>query len=124
MESKNKYKFSPIFNSFIALVVVIVFCSGRLTGQTGYIENMPTEIAPVNAPFDMPEFERPQIPNRIFDIREFEAVKMEQRNSKKCTEAINKAIEAAHEAGGGRVNIPEGNWLCGPIHLKSNINLH
>jgi parallel beta-helix repeat protein len=38
--------------------------------------------------------------------------------------AINKAIEAAVKAGGGRVLIPAGTYLSGSIHLQSNINLH
>src|SRR5205085_2469238 len=28
------------------------------------------------------------------------------------------------QVGGGRVLIPPGKWLTGPIHLKSNIDLH
>lgn len=38
--------------------------------------------------------------------------------------AINKAIEAAVAAGGGTVRVPAGNYLCGSIRLKSNVNLH
>ncbi|MDB6171896.1 MAG: glycosyl hydrolase family 88 [Chthoniobacteraceae bacterium] len=41
-----------------------------------------------------------------------------------CTEAITKATAACHAAGGGRVVIPQGVWLTGAIHLKSNVNLH
>jgi len=37
--------------------------------------------------------------------------------------AINKAIEDAASKGGGTVLVPAGNYLCGSIHLKSNINL-
>jgi len=37
--------------------------------------------------------------------------------------AINKAIDAAAEAGGGTVLVPAGTYLCGSIHLKSNIHL-
>jgi unsaturated rhamnogalacturonyl hydrolase len=40
------------------------------------------------------------------------------------TEAIHRTIQAANKAGGGRVLIPSGRWLTGPIHLMSNINLH
>ena len=40
------------------------------------------------------------------------------------TEAFRKAIEACHAAGGGRVVVPAGTFLTGPIHLKSNVNLH
>lgn len=38
--------------------------------------------------------------------------------------AINAAVTAASEAGGGRVVLPAGTYLCGSIHLKSNIELN
>ena len=41
-----------------------------------------------------------------------------------CTEAFRKAIEACTKAGGGRVVVTAGKFYCGPIHLKSNVNLH
>ena len=41
-----------------------------------------------------------------------------------CTRAIATAIAACAQAGGGRVLIPPGQWLTGPIHLHSNIDLH
>ena len=37
--------------------------------------------------------------------------------------AINKAIAAAAEAGGGTVLLPPGTYLSGSIRLKSNIHL-
>ncbi len=37
--------------------------------------------------------------------------------------AINRAIEACSEAGGGKVVIPEGTWNTGAITLKSQVNL-
>jgi len=37
--------------------------------------------------------------------------------------AIDKAIEAAAASGGGTVLLPAGTYLCGSIHLKSNIHL-
>jgi polygalacturonase len=37
--------------------------------------------------------------------------------------AINNAIEECAKAGGGTVRIPAGTYLCGSIHLMSNINL-
>jgi len=62
-----------------------------------------------------------QFPDRDFNITDFGAVADGQKD---CTEAIGKAIAAAHEAGGGRVVVPPGTFLTGPIHLKSNVNLH
>lgn len=38
--------------------------------------------------------------------------------------AFAKAIAACTDAGGGRVVVPAGDFLTGPIHLKSNVNLH
>ncbi|WP_439696867.1 glycoside hydrolase family 28 protein [Mucilaginibacter sp. AW1-7] len=40
------------------------------------------------------------------------------------TKGINKAIDAAATAGGGTVYFPAGNYLCGSIHLQSNISLY
>ena len=40
------------------------------------------------------------------------------------THAINAAIQFMHQKGGGVVVIPRGQWVSGPIVLKSNINLH
>ncbi|WP_198411318.1 glycoside hydrolase family 28 protein [Marinimicrobium alkaliphilum] len=86
----------------------------------------PYEIAPIQAPFPMPQMERPSIPDRTFNIRDFgaETFSGSQTSDKLVTEAIHRAIEAANRAGGGKVVIPRGQWLTGPIHLMSNINLH
>jgi polygalacturonase len=40
------------------------------------------------------------------------------------TVAIQKAIDAAAKAGGGRVIVPDGNYVTGPIEIKSNVELH
>lgn len=42
----------------------------------------------------------------------------------KATAAFAAAIDAVHKAGGGRVEVPAGEWLTGAIHLKSNVELH
>jgi polygalacturonase len=42
-----------------------------------------------------------------------------------CYAAFAAAIAACHQAGGGRVVIPAGDWYCaGPIVLLSNVNVH
>lgn len=38
--------------------------------------------------------------------------------------AINNAIEACAANGGGQVYLPAGNYLCGSIRMKSNVELH
>jgi len=41
-----------------------------------------------------------------------------------CSAAIAAAIAACHRAGGGRVVVPAGVYVSGPIHLLSNVNLY
>ncbi len=41
-----------------------------------------------------------------------------------CTESFKKAIVTCSENGGGRVVVPKGVYLTGPIHLENNVNLH
>ena len=55
-----------------------------------------------------------------FDVRTFGA-KGDGRTLD--TEAINRAITAAHGAGGGTVRIPAGTYLSTSIHLQSNVGL-
>jgi unsaturated rhamnogalacturonyl hydrolase len=38
--------------------------------------------------------------------------------------AFARAIDSCHQAGGGKVIVPAGEYLSGPIHLKSGVNLH
>lgn len=40
------------------------------------------------------------------------------------TPALQRAIDAASSQGGGTVWVPAGRYLCGTIHLKSNVTLH
>ena len=40
------------------------------------------------------------------------------------TQFIQKAIDACHEKGGGKVIIPEGTFVTGTIYIKDNVNLH
>jgi polygalacturonase len=63
----------------------------------------------------------PVFPDRDFDITRYGA-KGDGRTD--CTDAFRQAIAACSAAGGGRVVVPEGRFLTGPIHLRSRINLH
>ena len=72
-------------------------------------------------PFSMPEVEQPSFPDYQVNICDFGA---KSDGVTLNTEAINNAIKAVHDKGGGKVIIPEGLWLTGPIVLQSNVNLH
>ena len=78
-------------------------------------------IAPIKAPFDMPQLQRPVFPERSFNITDYGA---NGDGTTKNTDAFRKAIAACHAAGGGTVLVPRGKWFTGAIHFKSNVNLH
>jgi polygalacturonase len=63
----------------------------------------------------------PTIPDKTFNIQHYGAV---GDNATDNTNAIQKAINAAVNAGGGEVVVPAGVYLCGPLRFASNLNLH
>ncbi|HEV2781595.1 MAG TPA: glycoside hydrolase family 28 protein [Actinophytocola sp.] len=63
----------------------------------------------------------PSFPRRSYDITRFGAA---GNGTTDCTEAFRQAIAECHVNGGGRVLVPPGRYLTGPIHLRSNVNLH
>jgi polygalacturonase len=62
-----------------------------------------------------------EFPDRICDVTTYGA-----RGSRIFldTEAFQRAIDACHAQGGGTVLVPRGEYLIGPIFLRSNIRLH
>jgi len=87
--------------------------------QVNYIST--EKIAPLEAPFDMPQLKRPVFFNAVFDITDFGAKADKEFNN---AHAINKAINTCTSKGGGHVIIPKGEYYTGPLILQSNVNLH
>ncbi len=63
----------------------------------------------------------PKFPQREFPITDYGAVPGGTTN---CSAAFAAAIEACAGSGGGRVVVPDGRFLTGPLHLRSNVELH
>lgn len=59
--------------------------------------------------------------NRVFNVRNYGA---KGDGVSKDTDALEKALAACEASGGGRVVIPPGTYLTGPIHLRSRTDLH
>lgn len=64
--------------------------------------------------------ERPQIPPKEFDLRQYGA----SGEGEDASTAFARALAACREAGGGRILVPPGRYRSGPIHLSSNTELH
>jgi len=72
-----------------------------------------------DAPKILERVRAPVFPERDFPITQFGAVAGSDASA-----AIASAIDACHAAGGGRVVVPAGEFVTGPIVLASNVNLH
>ena len=104
--------------SITAITIAVIGLSGAMPApkhKTVY------KTVTVSAPFPMEPIKEYVFPARDFPINKYGAVADGKTNNSK---AIARAIAACNRAGGGRVVIPAGEWLTGPIHLKSNVNLH
>lgn len=64
----------------------------------------------------------PTFPDRDFNILDYG--KRSDKEGHLYTDLINNTIKRCNKAGGGRVVIPAGTWLTGPITILSNVNLH
>jgi polygalacturonase len=63
----------------------------------------------------------PRFPHREVRVTDFGAV---GDGITDCSRAFAAAIAAISRRGGGRVVVPSGRFLTGPIRLKSRVNLH
>jgi polygalacturonase len=73
-----------------------------------------------NLPFKMPAMKAPVFSAKTFNVKDYGAIADGHTLN---TAAFAKAIDACTKAGGGRVIVPAGSFLTGPIEMKSNVNL-
>ncbi|HBL75521.1 MAG: glycoside hydrolase [Bacteroidetes bacterium GWF2_42_66] len=71
--------------------------------------------------FEMPIIKEPVIPDLSVSITDFGAVSDGYTLN---TQAFADAIQYVTDKGGGKIVIPRGIWLTGPIILKNNLNIH
>ncbi len=97
------------------LLPLLLSCTAMASDLVGHVPGVPTEIAPIKAPFAMPQLARPTFPERTRII--------ESVGEGLATAAIQRAIDEVSAEGGGRVVVPAGRWLTGRLTLKSGVNL-
>lgn len=113
-KSTVKYLVIPV-----QLLLQVGFLAGAPTASTDVKGQAVSQWSQVTEILD--RIHAPLFPAHEFVITEFGAV---GNGKTDCTGAIRKAIETCGAAGGGRVVVPAGEFLSGPIHLQSNVELH
>lgn len=99
--------------NILTILCLLLFATGsQAADYSEYYKNLPCQVKPVEAV---------QIPNNTVTLTEFGAV---GDGATLCTEAFRKGISKLTKLGGGRLVVPQGVWLTGPIMLKDNIELH
>ena len=96
----------------LALSAVLLTIGAAAADYDRYYTGLPVEMA-------RPEL--PRIADREVRLTEFGAA---GDGVTLCTAAFEAAIDALSAQGGGRLVVPAGVWLTGPIKLKSGIDLH
>lgn len=99
-------------------ILVFVF---TFSGFVGICQNVEQKGAWDKAVGIVNNLKDPEFPDREYSIVKFGAIGDGVSNNMK---AINAAISTCSSDGGGRVLISGGNFLTGPIHMKSNVDLH
>ena len=103
------------------VVCCLPFGSGCKQSECAISENAIDDTIYQNLPFEMPKVQQPVFPAYEVNISKFGA---KGDGMTLNTKAINDAIKEVNQRGGGKVIIPEGTWLTGPIELLSNVNLY
>ncbi len=102
----------PTLVFFLSLLVTLTAIAGPATQLPNYQKA---------CPFDMPTVTEPGFPDKDFPLPQYGGIPDGQTLN---TAAFDKAITACSQDGGGRVVVPAGLWLTGPIVLQDNVNLH
>lgn len=102
--SKRLGKYIRICNTTLVSFTILLFCGFSEMNRSGNIEAATL----------------PVIPNREFVITTYGAVASSSIDN---TIEIQKTIDTCSSSGGGIVIIPTGVFLCGPVIMKSNVNL-
>ena len=105
------------YTRLIRPAVVLLCAAGTLSSclqyEFGYLYD--------DLPFEMERVQRPQIPAREISVADFGGI---GDGVTLNSQAFADAIETLSQLGGGRLTVPKGVWLSGPITLKDNIELH
>lgn len=99
----------------LIMIFAALVCAANVSAQQY------TTVEAPEAPFAFEPLEMFVFPDRDFPITKYGA---KPGDVKATTAAFAKAMAACNKAGGGRVVVPAGEWLTGPVHFRSGCNLY
>ena len=105
-------------NSVLSVLSTVLIC---VAGWSQSVAQTTAKELYQGLEFKMPVVQEPVIPSNSVVITDFGA---KSGGQFLCTNAFREAIEFLSKKGGGKVIVPRGTWLTGPITLKSNIELY
>lgn len=107
---------------FLALAAIAMATLG-LHAQNVATETIQKEVNDrlSNLPFATFQITVPSFGDKVVNIKDKGAI---GNGISDASAAIDEAIKEVSESGGGTVLIPAGLWVCGPITMMSNVNLH
>jgi len=106
-----------LHNSVLSVLSTVLIC---VAGWSQSVAQTTAKELYQGLEFKMPVVQEPVIPSNSVVITDFGA---KSGGQFLCTNAFREAIEFLSKKGGGKVIVPRGTWLTGPITLKSNIEL-
>ena len=96
------------------MVVMVLSCSKKINSVTEADPWKRMELTIKSIP-------ETHFPDKTYNVKDFGAVADAKTSN---TLVFEKAIKACASNGGGKVLVPNGKYLTGPIDLESNVNLH
>lgn len=108
---------NSILRSSIFGFIIVLFIFEQSAAQTAASRSRGWDAVPAILKRMTP----PTFPKKQYDVAKFGAVGDDKTD---CTKAFASAIDQCSKSGGGIVVVPEGSYLTGAIHLKSNVNFH
>jgi polygalacturonase len=103
-------------NKILLLIVSLFFISCKIERQNPIAVDPWEIMKSIEESVKVPSFK-----DKTYNIIDFGAVANGVVDN---TSAINKAILTCSNEGGGKVLVPFGKYLSGPINLENNVNLH
>jgi polygalacturonase len=100
---------------------MLTLCATLAVALLGFQPVAAKSKAKTQTPFEMPKVQSPKIPNYTIRITDFGG---KGDGETLNTEAFARAMQHLADKGGGRLVVPTGMWLTGPIQFENNVELH